>query len=352
MEVNVKRMPKSMNLVGMLKQVMSLIIVDRVLRALLLGFIILVGLDFNRVAESWNFTITAFFGILPFLLLAVALAAVIKATGADQLIAKVFSGHALRSIVLASLAGTLSPFCSCGVVPLIATLLRSRVPLAPVMAFWIASPIMDPEMFVLTAAGIGTQFALAKTMATFLMGLMAGLTIYLLRHINSFQQPLLTAVHHCCTLNTPNNTGIYWVFWRHKERIRLFVEESYTMSWFLGKWLMLAFFLESLMVAYVPAGWIAGTLGTGSWYTIPLAALAGIPAYLNGYAAVPLVSGLLDLGMNKGAALAFMTAGAVSSIPAAMAVYVLVRRSVFFIYLLLGFLGSTLTGAIYTMLVL
>ena len=46
-------------------------------------------------------------------------------------------------------------FCSCGVIPLIAAMLVAGVPLAPVMAFWIASPIMDPEMFVLTAAGIG-----------------------------------------------------------------------------------------------------------------------------------------------------------------------------------------------------
>ena len=44
-------------------------------------------------------------------------------------------------------------------------MLGAGVPLAPVMAFWIASPIMDPEMFILTAAGIGFNFALAKTFA-------------------------------------------------------------------------------------------------------------------------------------------------------------------------------------------
>jgi len=69
-----------------------------------------------------------------------------------------------------------------------------------------------------------------------------------------------------------------------------------------------------------------------------------MPSYLNGYAAIPLVSGLLDLGMSQGAALAFMTAGAVSSIPAAIAVFALVRHRVFALYLALGVAGALLSG--------
>jgi uncharacterized membrane protein YraQ (UPF0718 family) len=65
---------------------------------------------------------------------------------------------------------------------------------------------------------------------------------------------------------------------------------------------------------------------------------------MNGYAAIPLVSGFLDLGMAPGAALSFVTAGAVSSIPAALAVYALVNRPVFFIYLTLGLVGSVVSG--------
>jgi uncharacterized membrane protein YraQ (UPF0718 family) len=60
-------------------------------------------------------------------------------------------------------------------------------------------------------------------------------------------------------------------------------------AWFLGKWLVLAFVLESLMLAYVPDGWIQAIAGNGSLLSILGAALVGIPAYLNGYAALPLV---------------------------------------------------------------
>lgn len=55
----------------------------------------------------------------PYLVLSIGLAAYAGATGADRLIARAFSGSPHMMIVLAALAGALSPFCSCGVIPLI-----------------------------------------------------------------------------------------------------------------------------------------------------------------------------------------------------------------------------------------
>ena len=123
-----------------------------------------------------------------------------------------------------------------------------------------------------------------------------------------------------------------------------------TNGFFLGKWMTLAFLLESLMIAYIPESFIAGLLGNHNVMAIPISAVIGIPAYMNGYAAIPLISGLMELGMTPGAALAFATAGAVSSIPAALAVYVLVRRSVFFLYIILGLTGSLIAGYLYQLL--
>ena len=82
---------------------------------------------------------------------------------------------------------------------------------------------------------------------------------------------------------------------------------------------------------------------------IILAALVGAPAYLNGYAAPPLVAGLMEQGMTAGAAMSFMVAGAVSSIPAMTAVFALVRREVFALYVALGFTGAVLSGLLYSL---
>ena len=319
-------------------------------------FLILVGLsallavlDASQIGQSFVFTLESMWQMLPFFILAIGLAAYAKATGADQTIAVAFSGNPVRATVLAAFVGALSPFCSCGVIPLIAAMLGAGVPLAPVMAFWIASPIMDPEMFILTVAGIGFNFAVAKTLATILMGLLAGFSILLFQKYGFLQNPLQDKITSGCSNSCESNasTEINWKFWQEPQRISAFKSESYTIGVFLGKWLTFAFFLESLMLAYISPDWITAYVGADNVYAIPLAAIVGVPSYLNGYAAIPLISGLLEMGMTPGAAMAFVTAGAVSSIPAAIAVFALVKKPVFALYLSLGLIGSMLTAWIY-----
>ena len=117
-----------------------------------------------------------------------------------------------------------------------------------------------------------------------------------------------------------------------------------TNALFLVKWLTLAYVVEALMLTYVPAEWIANILGGTGIMPIILGALVGAPAYLNGYAAVGLLSGLLDQGMAQGAAMSFVLAGGVSCIPAAIAVWALVKPRVFAAYLGIALVGAVIAG--------
>ena len=324
---------------------------DPVFWALLLLTGLIGSLDRNQLIPSWLFTLESLWQMLPFFALAIGMAAYAKASSADSLIAGVFLGNPVRATVLAALVGALSPFCSCGVIPLIAAMLGAGVPLAPVMAFWIASPIMDPEMFILTAAGIGLNFTIAKTIAAIAMGLFSGFVVLILQKQGFLDQPLRTHISSGCG-SSCNSEGeasadINWRFWQDPERIKLFTDEAISIGVFLGKWLTLAFFLESLMLAYVSTDWIVNYVGVDNPFAIPIAALVGAPSYLNGYAAIPLVSGLLEMGMTPGAAMAFITAGAVSSIPAAIAVFALVKKPVFVLYLSLGLVGAMLSAWVF-----
>ncbi|MCP4431498.1 MAG: permease [Gammaproteobacteria bacterium] len=325
------------------------VIKDPVFITLLLLMTILMLVDSTQLKTSIIKTLTALWEMLPFFALAIGIAAYAKASQADALIARAFSGNPLRATILAALVGAISPFCSCGVIPLIAAMLGAGVPLAPVMAFWIASPIMDPEMFVLTAAGIGINFAIAKTIAAMAMGLFAGLAVLMLQRFGYLSSPLQKGISRGCAASCESeiSTGLKWKFWHDASRITAFKQEATSIGIFLGKWLTLAFFLETLMVAYISSDWIIAYVGEDNPFAIPLAAVVGAPSYLNGYAAIPLISGLVSIGMTPGAAMAFITAGAVSSIPAAIAVYALVKKPVFMLYLLLGLSGAMLSGWAY-----
>ena len=84
---------------------------------------------------------------------------------------------------------------------------------------------------------------------------------------------------------------VVWRVWLDPERRAEFGRVALRTGAFLSKWLAIAFLAESLMMAYVPASWVASAVGGGSALAIPLAAVVGVPTYLNGYAAIPLIAG-------------------------------------------------------------
>lgn len=305
----------------------------------------------SQAGESVAFVGRALASIAPWFAVSVFAAAAAKASGADALIAHAFVGREARMIGLAALFGALSPFCSCGVIPLIAGLLTAGVPLAPVMAFWIASPIMDPNMFVLTSVAIGIEFAVAKTVAAVGMGLLAGFATMGLVRFGRLAEPLRRPAQSACAIKSARKllapSQPAWRFWRDPARARTFITESGKTGWFLARWMAVAFLAESLMLAYVPGETVARWLGGETWVAIPGAVLFGLPAYLNGFAAIPLVAGLIDLGMNPAVGLTFMVAGGVSSVPAMIAVWALVKPRVFALYLLLAAVGATASGYAY-----
>lgn len=289
-----------------------------------------------------------------FVLFAVLLLAWLRATGAEALVGKAFQGNEYRMIVMASLFGGLAPFCSCEVIPFVATLLAMGTPLSAVMAFWLSSPIMDPPMFVITTSALGVEFAAAKTLAAVAFGLTGGFIVSLLcRRSVLLDTPLRTdnpvSCGSCCGSSSPFAGTVDWRFWRSSERLTVFGNTALENALFLLKWLALAYLIEALMVRYLPAEWIAGALGGDGLQPIALGTLLGGPAYLNGYAAVPLVAGLLDQGMSQGAAMAFMLAGSVSCIPAAIAVWALVIPRVFALYIMLGLGGSFAAGVVWNL---
>ncbi|MEM0977833.1 MAG: permease [Pseudomonadota bacterium] len=281
-----------------------------------------------------------------FVAIAVGLIAYLRAAGAEAVVSKAFQGNPYRMVILAALVGGLAPFCSCEVIPFIAALLALGTPIAAVMAFWLASPIMDPAMFVVTTGALGFDFALAKTLAAVGFGIFGGFAVLALTPTGLFANPLkeTTAVGCGCSASNPFEGKPMWAFWKENDRVTTFKDTAIENALFLIKWLALAYVLESLMIAYVPAEWIANVLGGDGVGTTILAAFVGAPAYLNGFAAAPLIAGLIDQGMGQSPAMAFMLAGSVTSIPAMLAVWALVKPRVFGTYIAFGFTAATLAG--------
>lgn len=322
---------------------------DPVVLALVLALAILAVIDPSQAGRSLAFTLRSLVETAPYLIGSIAIAAAATASGADGVIARAFQGRESLMILFAALLGGLSPFCSCGVIPLIAALLAMGVPLGPVMAFWLASPVIDPAQFVLTVGIIGMDFAIAKTVAAVAIGLAGGFATMALARSGAFENALRPGIGDggCGGAKVRTAKPVVWTFWREPARREQFGKKALSTTFFLAKWLAFAFFLESLMLAYIPAEAIAALVGGEGLLPILTATLVGVPAYLNGYAALPLVGGLMQQGMSPGAALSFVVAGGITSIPAAIAVFALARMRLFLTYIGLALAGSLIAGIVF-----
>lgn len=320
--------------------------------ALIVALLVAVALlDPGNWVEVVSFAAAALAHTGQYILFAVLLLSYLKATGAEVMVARAFEGRETRMIFLAALFGGLAPFCSCEVIPFIAGLLALGAPLSAVMAFWLSSPLIDPPTLLITAGALGWPFAIGKAIAAVALGLFGGFIVKALMTQGAFAQPLKEyKPAGCCGCGPKKEEKPHWKFWDDPERRVRFRTEFVHNGLFLLKWLALAYVLEALLVSYVPADLIARVVGGEGVMPIVVAALVGMPAYLNSYVAPPLLAGLMEQGMTAGAAMAFMVAGAVSSIPAMAAVWSLVKPRVFAMYLGLGISGAIIAGILFQMI--
>ncbi len=308
----------------------------------------LLALDPVGAEPVLSTAVRAFISTAPFMAIAIGLIAWLKATGAEGIVARAFVGRERRMIVLAALAGGLMPFCSCEVIPFIAALLAAGTPISAVMAFWLSSPLMDPPQFMITTGVLGVEFAVGKMVFAVMIGLAGGFTMLALTGAGAFAEPLRARKTRGTSCGASAMAGKpFWRFWAQAERRKTFRTTAWEQTIFLTKWLSLAYLLEGLLIEFVPAEAIGALVGGPGVMPVVLGALVGAPAYLNGYAAPALVAGLMESGMSAGAAMSFMIAGAVSCIPAMAAVWALVKREVFAMYVLFGIGGAIVSGLIF-----
>jgi hypothetical protein len=315
------------------------------------SLILLVALDPRQFLSTIAYAGKGLLFLSPLLIVTFGLNAYLKAADANNAVMGIFGGRTAVMIVASTLLGALSPLCSCTVVPMIAVLLQAGIALGPIMAFWMASPLVAPETYAMTGAVLGFPFATARLVTAILVGLLAGFATAALQRAGFFKRvvhPRLLLQQGGQTFSA--NTGkvkAHWKFWTEPERRVTFRKEFLHSANLMTTWLIVAFLLESLMIAYVPGDAIVGFFGTDSAFSIPVAALAGMPVYINGVAAIPMVKAFVHAGMSQGAALAFIVGGSATSLPAMMAVLPLVRKPVFIWYLIVAWSCAILSGYAY-----
>ncbi|OAB55196.1 permease [Phormidium willei BDU 130791] len=302
-------------------------------------------------ALAWDtlvFTATGLVEVAPIVAPGVLLAAWLMASGAGDRVAALFEGRTPHTVLAASVVGAILPVCGVTVLPLMVGLLASGVPLAPVMAFWLASPVTDPAMLAATGVTLGWDFALGKVFAAVGLGLLGGAATSLFARRHWTRAPLrpnrLVASLGASCSGEETAERFDPRVWRTRDRRQRFARQMWSIGRLILLVLMPAFAAEFLLNAWLQPDALSGYVGGDNPLAVPLAVVVGGPAYIDGYAALPLTRALLDHGMAPGAAMAFLVSGGVVSLWGAMAIFPVLRLKPFLLYLALAVAGSMLSG--------
>lgn len=313
---------------------------------------------------------------------AILTAAVLKAhVDTEKLKAAIL--HKTNISILGSVAlGAFTPFCSCGTMALVIGMLTTTLPWGPIMAFLTSSPLMSPEGFILIAGVISLKFAIALALASIIIGLVSGYLTHFIEAKTNFLEnqtrftgrppapacgcsgTAATGETEGCqgperdndggascdsceagTENTPLNK-----LSRFFQRLKLAEITAGLIELGLKQILpnFALFVAIGFLVNYfVPTSWIMALFSAENIFAVPLAALIGLPLYLNGESALPLIKALMAGGAGGGAMLAFLITGPGTSAWVIAGISVFMKKRIVSLYVCYLLAGGILLGYLY-----
>ncbi len=199
--------------------------------------------------------------------------------------------------ILAALLGVVTPFCSCSAVPLFIGFVTTGVPLGVTFSFLVSAPMVNEVALVLLAGLFGWKVAALYLGTGLAVAIAAGFAIGRLR-LERWVEPWVYAT----ATSAPEEEGpITWA-----ARARAGGESVREIVGKVWPYLLAGIAVGAGIHGYVPENLMAGIMGRGAWWSVPLAVVIGVPMYSNAAGIIPVVQALLGKGAALGTVLAFM----------------------------------------------
>ncbi len=109
---------------------------------------------------------------LPFVLIGVLAASLIRLVISEELIARLAPADGIKAVFAGTLLGLFFPVCDCGVLPVARGLLRKGVSMHTVMAYLLTAPVINPVVIIATALAFQWhwKFVIMRLAGTFAVG--------------------------------------------------------------------------------------------------------------------------------------------------------------------------------------
>jgi uncharacterized membrane protein YraQ (UPF0718 family) len=239
--------------------------------------------------------------------------------------------------VLAAALGIVTPFCSCSAVPLFIGFVKAGVPLGVTFSFLISAPMVNEVALGMLFGMFGWQVALIYMATGLLIAIAAGLVIGRIPNVERGVEDFVWEMPAGSSAANPGEK-MSWA-------------ERFTIGWegtkeIVGKvwpYVIVGIAVGAFIHGYVPEDALAGILGAGTWWSVPLAVAIGVPMYSNAAGMIPVVEALIGKGAALGTALAFLMAVVALSLPE-----MIILRRVLKLPLIAAFVGIVAVGIMLT----
>jgi uncharacterized membrane protein YraQ (UPF0718 family)/copper chaperone CopZ len=288
------------------------------------------------VTASWS----VFGAMAPYLLLGFLVAGVLSVVISPEWVERHLGGKGLAQVVKASLFGVPLPLCSCGVIPVAASLRRHGAGRGATTAFLLSTPQTGVDSIAVTYGLLGPFLAAVRPVAALITGVLGG---GLVQAFDEDDEPSTAAVQAAAEADSCSTGGC-----DQPPPGRTKVTEALhyglvTLPRDIGRALVAGVLISGLIATIVAPRALESYLGGG---LLPmLAAMAvGIPLYVCATASTPIALGLIHAGLSPGAALVFLISGPATNSAALTTLWKVLGRRTAILYLVTVAVASLATG--------
>ncbi len=290
----------------------------------------------NIVVEIWSLLKE----MSPYLLFGFFIAGILSIFLSPSFVERQLSGRGIVPVVKASLFGIPLPLCSCGVIPVTASLRKSGASRAAAASFLVSTPQTGVDSILVTYSMLGPVFAVIRPVVALFAGIFTGTLV----SFAESESDVCSKPHHT------ENKEI-----KEKGILSKFLSALdygfFVLSKDIAVPLAVGIVVAGLLSALVPDAFFENLLGRGLAPKLAMAA-AGMPMYVCATASVPVAAALLVKGITPGAVLVFLMTGPATNAASFSTIWKVLGRKTAVIYIFSVFAtalaaGTLLDAAVY-----
>ncbi len=247
--------------------------------------------------------------------------------------------------LLASIFGTITPFCSCSSIPLFVGFLSAGIPLGVTLSFLITSPLINEASIAIFISLFGFKITLEYIIAGILIGTIGGFILgkfKLEKYIDESLQKII---------NKPQLNSL------EKEKSKPFLklipyfwQESFNLTKKIFPYVLLGVGLGAIIHGFIPIDFFEKYLKINSWWGVPVATILAVPLYSNAVAVIPIMEALISKGVPFGTALSFMMATVGLSLPEALILKKAMKTKLLISFFTVVTIGIIIIGYLFNVL--